>query len=245
MNASASLVAQTVSNFGFSGARIEDLGNIASEFTLADIEIDLSPSTAGYIDDLKKALGTVVETLAKAPRAQNLLVRVGTFNEALSENHGFTPLSNIAAGDYSIACGGRGTALLDAILSGAEACGQYGHLLDDKDYSSNAIIFIITDGMENSSSKARTASDIIRGIEKIRAEEHLESIKTILIGVGDEGDVKIYLENLQKEAKLDQYLWVGEATPAKLAKMADFISRSVSSTSQALGTGGPSQNLTF
>ena len=36
---------------------------------------------------------------------------------------------------------------------------------------------------------------------------------------------------------------VGDATPRKLAKLAAFVSQSISSQSQALGTGGPSQNI--
>ena len=35
----------------------------------------------------------------------------------------------------------------------------------------------------------------------------------------------------------------GDATPAKLAKLAVFISTSISSQSQHLGTGGPSQQI--
>lgn len=243
MNTSGSLVAQTVSNFGFSGARIEDLG--ASEFTLATIAIDLSPSTSGFVDDLKKALSTIIESLAKSPRADNMLVRVESFNEHLTEIHGFAPLSQMAAGDYPLKCGGSGTALFDAILAGVEACGEYGKRLDDKDYTSNAIVFVITDGIENQSRKARNPETIVKAVEQIRMDEHLESIKTILIGVGDASGVQQYLNQVQVDAKLDQYLWIGDATPGKLAKMADFISRSVSSASQALNSGGPSQNLGF
>ncbi len=243
MDQPTALVGQTVSNFGFSGARIEDLG--ASEFTLANVALDLSPSTSGFVDELKKALGAVIESLAKSPRAENMLVRVETFDETLVEVHGFAPFSGMVPGDYAVQCGGSGTALLDAILSGVEASGEYGKRLDDKDYSANAIIFIITDGMDNSSRKARNPAAIAAAVEKVRQAENLESIKTILIGVGHEGSVKGYLEALQRDAKLDQFLWIGEATPAKIAKMADFISRSVSSASQSLGTGGASQNLTF
>jgi hypothetical protein len=243
MNQSASLVAQTISNFGFSGTRIEDLG--ASEYTLANIEIDLSPSTSGYVSELKKALGTIIESLAKSPRAENLLVRVETFHDNLTEVHGFTGLNGVTEGDYNIACGGRGTALLDAILSGIEACGAYGKLLNDKDFAANAVTFIITDGMENSSQKARNTDTIVKAVNKVRTDEDLESIKTILIGVGDQINVESYLHTVQAKAQIDQYLWIGDATPAKLAKLADFISKSVSSASQALGTGGPSQNLTF
>lgn len=60
MNKSTALVADTVSNFKFSGVRIDDLG--ASEFTLASIELDLSPSVSPFVDDLKKALSNIIES---------------------------------------------------------------------------------------------------------------------------------------------------------------------------------------
>lgn len=47
------------------------------------------------------------------------------------------------------------------------------------------------------------------------------------------------------DAGFTQYVEVDNATDAKLAKLADFVSRSVSSQSQALGSGGPSKALTF
>ncbi len=74
--------------------------------------------------------------------------------------------------------------------------------------------------------------------------ENLESIKVILIGVGDSGRVQTYLDTLKNDAGLDQFVWVGNADAKALAKMADFVSRSISSSSQALGTGGASKNLT-
>lgn len=245
MNQSTSLVAQTISNFGFSGAQIDDLKDLAGEFTLTNIEIDVSPSTAPFIDELKKALGVVIESLALSPRANNLLVRLESFNEKLVEIHGFTPLTNVQQGNYDFQCGGHRTALYDAILSGLESCEAYGKLLDEKDFSVNAINFVITDGMENDSRTARTTSALVRQKELNQTNEHLESCKTILIGVGNESQVEGYLQNLKDEAQLDQFIWVGEANPKSLAKLADFISKSVSSASAALGTGGPSQNLNF
>lgn len=99
--------------------------------------------------------------------------------------------------------------------------------------------------MNNSSRIIRNAKDIPNVVNKVRYAEHLESIKVILIGVGEDTYVKTYLDDLTRDANIDQYIWVGDATPNSLAKMADFISKSVSSASQSLGTGGPSQNLTF
>src|SRR6478735_294603 len=100
MNASASIVGATVSNFGFSAKRAEDL--TATEYTLADIEIDVSPSTSGFLVQLQKALGVVTDSLKKSPRAENMLVRVQTFSENLTEVHGFINLKDINAADYNL-----------------------------------------------------------------------------------------------------------------------------------------------
>ena len=47
----------------------------------------------------------------------------------------------------------------------------------------------------------------------------------------------------EQRMQISQYIDAGAATKGKLAKLADFVSQSVSSQSQALGTGGPSQNI--
>ena len=53
------------------------------------------------------------------------------------------------------------------------------------------------------------------------------------------------LTDFSKTAGFTQYVELGNANAATLAKLADFVSRSISSQSQSLGTGGPSQSLTF
>jgi uncharacterized protein YegL len=112
------------------------------------------------------------------------------------------------------------------------------------DYGCNAVLFVITDGDENSS-RIGTPKKILNRIEAIRKNEKIESIKVILIGIGDENYVKPYLNQFQKNAHIDQFLWIGEATSGKLAKMAGFVSQSISSTSKNLGTGAASQDITF
>lgn len=242
MNQAATVVAQTVSNFGFSTKKISELGG--NEFTLADLEIDVSPSTSPFKADLEKALGTIVEALRKSPRAKNMLVRVQKFDENLNEIHGFVGLHDINPADYDLSASGGATALFDATLCGVEAVAAYGKDLDGLDMNVNGVVFIVTDGMNNASTVA-TEARIAQIAAKARMDEHLESLKVILIGVGNEGDVKDYLKNFTDNAKIDQYVWIGDATPGKIAKLAEFISRSVSSASQSLGTGGPSANLTF
>ena len=47
------------------------------------------------------------------------------------------------------------------------------------------------------------------------------------------------------EAGLSQFVDAGDATPQRLAKLAQFVSQSISLQSRALGSGAPSQPLTF
>lgn len=234
---------KTLSNFEFSGKRVDELG--ASEYTISSIEIDTSGSVFGFKTDLVKALQNIVKACEKDPKAENMLVRVASFNTMLDEIHGFVPLEEIKTNDYDdyIDPGG-GTALYDATLDAIECAQKYGESLVDMDYGCNTILFIVTDGDENSS-RIGTPRKIVNRIDAIRKAEKIESIKTVLIGVGDEQLVRPYLEKFQQDANLDQFVWIGEATPSKLAKLAEFISQSISSTSQALGTGGQSQDITF
>jgi hypothetical protein len=74
--------------------------------------------------------------------------------------------------------------------------------------------------------------------------EQLESMRTILIGV----NAVQYASTLTQYASdlgFDQYEDIGNASASTLAKLGAFVSRSISTQSQALGTGGPSQVLSF
>jgi hypothetical protein len=53
------------------------------------------------------------------------------------------------------------------------------------------------------------------------------------------------LENFKNEAGIDQYINIGKADANTLAKLADFISKSISSQSQSLNSGGPSQPIVW
>ncbi len=240
MGAADTTVLQTVSNFGFTAQRPDTLG--ASEYTIVNIAIDVSGSVSGFSADLEKAYKDIIGSCRKNPRAENLLVRGGTFNQDLSELHGFQGLDTIDESKTTFSPHG-GTALFDAALEGVETLGTYGKQLNDMDYLVNGVLFIVTDG-DDQGSRVGNPSKIKAAIEKIRRSETLESIKVILIGVGQESSVQHYLDTLHKDAGLDQFVWIGKTDAKALAKLADFVSKSISSSSQALGTGGPSQNLT-
>lgn len=234
---------QTDDNFQFSAIEIDRLG--ASEYTLVTLVLDMSGSVRYFKDDLTNAISTVLETCKMSPHSENLMFRLVSFNEDVREEHGFLPLSNLDNDSYKNVVYPSGmTSLYDGALNAISATSQYGNTLYKEDFDTNAIVFIITDGMDNRSSS--NVSDVKSAIEGFYKEESVESLKTLLIGVNtDEDYVKQYLESFKDDAGIDQYIDIKNATSQSLAKMADFISKSISAQSQALGTGEPSQALSF
>lgn len=231
------------SNFSFSAKRIDDLG--ATEYTLVLVAVDVSGSVAPFKGEIEAALKEAVQSCRRSPRADNLMLRVITFNSRVQELHGFKPLPECAPGDYdgAILPGGM-TALFDASYNGVRSLTQYGQSLTDAEYDVNAAVFVITDGMDNDSKT--TTGMVGEAVRDAVTGESLESITTVLIGVNtDAGGLNSYLQSFKDEAGFSQYVAIADAQEGTLAKLGAFISQSISSQSQALGTGGPSQALTF
>ena len=235
---------KTASNYGFSAVKIDELG--APEYTLVTVAQDVSGSVYEYADEMENCLKTILESCQKSPRSENLMMRLVAFNDRVDEVHGFRLLNTITPNDYSsILRPDGGTALFDAVQSAVEATKDYGEILHDQDFGVNAIVFVVTDGDDNSS--RASATSVKRAVSDAMKSEKLESITVVLVGVGEDRFVKTYLDGFQKDANINQFVDIGDATPNKLAKLANFISRSISSTSQALadGTDASSNLLTF
>jgi hypothetical protein len=219
-----------VTSFNFSGARPEDLD--ASEYTLVTIAVDTSGSVGSFIDELVKMLNAAVGACRKSPRAENLLVRVVAFNDDVREVHGFAPLSSLADyADADLPCGGM-TALVDGALSGIGAMNAYGKKLVDLNYSVNGTLFVITDGCENRSRVGDPAL-IRHEIERAVKGETIRGVTTVLVGINT-SEHRDSLEAFQKDAGIDALVEVADATPQRLAKLAGYVSKSISSSSQAL-----------
>ncbi len=229
--------------FGFSGIRTEHLG--ATEYTLVTIAIDVTGSVGGFEAELLRCLKTAVDACKKSPRSDNLLLRVILFStiyaNGVEELHGFKPLADIdPQKDYKQLRTGGGTPLRDACYSAIGAMNAYGKKLSDDDFGVNAIAFIITDGDDNAS--AATENMIKQEIAQAISGEILESMVSVLIGI-NAASYKNELEEFQLNVGITQYIDAGDATAGKLARLAEFVSRSIASQSQAMGTGGPSQNI--
>lgn len=230
----------SVKGFGFSAVRPETLG--ASEYTLVTLALDKTGSVAGFASELFAIKKAVVEACRKSPRAEFLLLRVVEFNTSVAEVHGFKPLADIDGNAYAVPDCQGGTALFDAAFSAVSASNAYAKTLTDQDYLVNGIVIIGTDGDDNAS--RMRAADVKAELDKALQGEHLESLRSILVGV-NAAQYRTELETFKTEAGIDQYVDVADATPQRLAKLADFVSRSISAQSQSLGTGGPSQALVF
>lgn len=231
------------SNYGFSAKRIDELG--ATEYTLVVITCDGSSSVTFFRKEMEDCVKATVGACRHSPRADNLMLRLTLFNRSLQEIHGFRPLSECDVDSYtgSVQTGGT-TALYDAGCNAADSVALYGKDLVAQDFDVNAIVVVITDGADNASTM--TAGELRKALERAVQSEALESIVSILVGVNvQEPQLSAMLTDLAQTAGFTQYVELGDADANTLAKLADFVSRSVSAQSQALGTGGPSQSLAF
>lgn len=239
-------VHQTLSNYQFSAIGLDSLEG--SEYTIVQILVDSSGSVCNYARDLEKVIKKVLEACGKSPRSENLLIRVAAFSSYLPGNieelHGFTLLNSLDPARYNGSLKPHGgTPLYDAALNSLESLETFSTNLVNQDYLVNAILFVVTDGYENSS-RIRNPRKIKKTVAKLVRQESLESLRTILVGLDDE-HINDVLCNFKDEVGFDEYLSLGQVSASKLAKMAEFVSQSIAATSQALGTGGPSRKIDF
>src|SRR5512137_603785 len=230
------------SGYKFSATKIKDLG--AAEYTLATIVMDASTSVEGFAQQLEQALKTIFKACDKSPRRDNLMLRVTQFASTLTELHGFKLLSTIADKDYdNILQIGGNTALFDAMDEAINATGTYGKQLTAQDFLVNAIVVVVTDGEDNNSN-IQDPAQVKKNLVAVRRAENLESLLLILVGVtNDNVSLNTYLTTVRDDCGCDQYVSIGNATPGRIAKLADFVSQSISSTSSALGSGKASVPL--
>ncbi len=231
-------------SFGYSAMRIEDLG--ATEYTLVDLVVDVSGSVDAYKADMEKAIQEVINACKMSPRADNLMIRLVTFNDFLAEVHGYKLLENCNLDDYKnvLHCGGT-TALYDATENAVLSSTDYAKNLSQNDFSVNSLVVILTDGMDNRSSC--TPKSVGAALIASVKSEATESMVSILIGVGVGGDLGVsrMLDTFKQSAGLTQYVETKDASSKTLAKLAAFVSKSISAQSQALGSGGASKPVSL
>jgi len=223
------------SHYGFSGTRIEDLGS--AEYTLVTIVTDVSGSVTSFRPDMEKCIQHIVSACCFSPRADNLLLRLVTFDDTVNELHGFKPLKECHPNDYSgcLATGGL-TALFDASTNAVRAMTAYGRDLTQHGFGVNGIVFVITDGGDNKSTA--TMQSVKEALGEGVTTESLESLVSVLVGVNiADPNLSRLLMDFSASAAFSRYVELENASASTLAGLAEFASRSIAAQSVALGSG--------
>lgn len=255
-----------VGTFGFTAQTITELES--SGYTLADIVVDVSGSTDGFTAAMEAALkGSIValkgdpaQKIKPHPKADSMMIRITRFSNTVEEIIGYTLLSNVDLDLLTDSLKPQGsTALFDACIGGAEAAFHYGEALRKEDYDVNGILIVITDGMNNCGtysayrqgasyypSKAEYTKQltvVAASLKKPLRQEAMESYVSILIGVNVAECLAELTEFHTAVGFTQSIIALDDASPSTIGKIGGFISQSVSSQSQARGTGGPSQSI--
>lgn len=230
-------------NFGYSCVGLDKLG--ASEYTLVNIVCDRSGSVQAFKTQLEACLKEIVKSCKYSKRADNLMIRLTAFDDHIDEVHGFKLLSDIKPDDYTDAVKiGGSTALYDAASNGVKAVTDFGKDLTKQDFAVNAIVVVLTDGDDNAS--ACGPLTVKKALADAVKTEAMESLVSILVAVNiADPNMKDRLDEFHQQAGFTQFVAIEQANSKSLAKLAEFVSKSISAQSQAIGTGGASKSLTF
>lgn len=216
---------------------------------VVDVE-DLSGSVWTFRDQLHemnvRSLQAVQMGSGRNTTSMRATVFSGRFRpNGVKERYGFLPASVIDPavhftqfdhGDYG------STPLYNAVYEAIVAVHEEAKRLIDVGGIPlvNANVFITTDGGDTDG--GYSPEDIRQLLESIPAEGYLESITTVLVGINVD-NYDAVLQDFQKRAGLTRYIAFKDASAKAIAELGQLKSKSIISTSQALGTGGPSQQV--
>jgi uncharacterized protein YegL len=209
-------------NLDFANFNPEDID--VDETINAVFVIDTSYSVSGYVNELNNAFNEFTNSMQSSHIADKLFVSVIEFSEKVKVTNGFRPVSSIPAMDFSKKLGGW-TSLYDAVYKGLQNALDYRENLENSGVETKTLLFIITDGEDNSSKNA--PQKIKSMIDKLKKEERSAfTFTSVLFGLGDQAN----FEKAQKEMGIEHLAQIG-TSGNEIKKMIGFISQSISSVS--------------
>ncbi|MCC7225006.1 MAG: VWA domain-containing protein [Chitinophagales bacterium] len=199
-----------------------DPNNIQTDETVNCVfVVDVSPSVQSYIGDLNHAFNDFVSHIQQSHLADQLLVSVVEFDEKVRIRSGFQPILHLPRLQFLPS--GGGTALYDATMHGLRQAIDYRDTLLISGISVKTLLFVITDGEDNSSTTA--AAHIKTVLQKIEADErNAFSFTTVLFGVGSAAA----FGKAQRDMGIRHLATVG-TSGAEIRRMIGIISQSVAS----------------
>lgn len=232
--------------YGYTGTAIQDLTSF--ENTVAATLFDESGSTRIFAKQMEEAVKQIIKFLRISPRADNLIYGHYHFDNGIKEILGWTPLAQVEEDQFDGCWAGGGCTNLyyseDRVLTYMR---DYAQQMAAKRYVSNGILCTMSDGGEYSPQYSEGAGFKEDQVKKAFADcvvcEDLESLVSIFIGINPDQGVQDEMQRHAEEVGYTRYLPVEKADANSLAKIAEFISKSIVSQSQALGSKGPSQDI--
>lgn len=205
-----------------------DVNDIQVEETInAVMVVDVSPSIGSYVNDLNSAFNDFIQTMQQSHVHDRLFVSIVEFDDSVRVRTGFQPIIGVPVTTFTPQ--GRGTALYDAVGAGIKNAVEYRENLENTGINVKTLVFVITDGEDNSSSSG-SAQKVKDTLINIRSNEaNAFSFTTVLFGVGN--------SNSFEKAKLDMGIDIlGKVgnTGAEIKKMISFISSSISKSSSGV-----------
>jgi hypothetical protein len=232
--------------FGFTATPMAALG--AEKYVLADIVLDVSGSVDEFKPDMELMLATIIETLNKDPNRDSMLVRIVQFDDFVSEVHGYKLWDQIRPSDYKgcLKKEGGGTNLYGAWLDALMAKEEMAARLIKEGYKVGAWTLVATDGMHNVGSD--TPSMVANQRKTMHQAEYAANDIAILVGINttmpyQRSTIGDALEAISVQLHLTGYIDMKKLDKKSLGQLANYASSSLSSSSQSLVAGQPSQML--
>lgn len=204
-----------------------DPENIQVEETInAVLVVDVSPSITDYESELNKAFNEFIQEMQNSHVADKLFVSTIEFCEKVNVVSGFQPITSLQHAKFEAQ--GRGTALYDAVEKGVFNAIDYRKSLEETGINTKTLVFIMTDGMDNSSST--NSDERVKNMLKdiLKEERNAFSFTTIMFGIGKENE--LYFKEAKENMGI-QHLATIDNSPKEIRKMIGFISSSISSSS--------------
>jgi uncharacterized protein YegL len=212
-----------------------EFGNFDPDNLAADevinvvLAVDVSYSMRPKADALNVAYNEFVDHFKKSHVSEKLMLSRIEFNDSIVKHTGFQPVTDLDAIDFNGSINGC-TALYDAVKEGLQNALQYREDCEDSGITCKTLLFVITDGEDNSSG-ASSANDVNTRLGDLLSEErNAFSFTTILLGLGNEN----YFNDAAQKMGFD-HVATGSDSAADIRKMINFISASISSVSQGKG----------
>ncbi len=209
-------------NIDFGNFNPEDIET--DETINAVFVVDTSYSVQNYIHELNFAFNSFVESMQKSHIAERLFVSIIEFSDQVRVKNGFMPIRSIQPTDFSKNIGGA-TALFDAAFLGLQNAINYRTNLENSGVETKTLLFIITDGEDNSSKKSpHLVKQMIDELN--RNERSAFSFTSVLFGIGGTAD----FQKARRQMGIEHLAKVG-ATGDQIKSMIGFISQSISMVS--------------